>query len=100
AGGVEFDVLGQAHRQVFARHGHDAAGVAMDHRDRAAPIALAGNTPVAQAVIDLADALRLALDQAGFEVFGDGRFGGVDVEPVEETGIEGYAGSCVSLCSD
>ena len=36
------------------RHRHHAAGLAMDDRDRAAPVALARNAPVAQAVIDLA----------------------------------------------
>ena len=35
-------------------HRHDAAGLAMDDRDRAAPVALARDAPVAQAEVDLA----------------------------------------------
>ena len=51
---VEIDVVGQLHRQILGRHRHDAAGGAMDDRDRAAPVALARDAPVAQAEIDLA----------------------------------------------
>jgi hypothetical protein len=45
---------GSFDRQIGVGHRHRAAIGAMDHRDRAAPIALARNTPVAQAEIDLA----------------------------------------------
>ena len=55
---VELDVVGQLHRQVLARHRHHAAGRAVDHRDRAAPVALARDAPVAQAVVHLALADR------------------------------------------
>ena len=48
------DVVRQLHRQVLHRHRHDAAGLAMDDRDRAAPVALARDAPVAQAEVDLA----------------------------------------------
>ena len=63
---VEGDVLRQRDRQVLRRHRHDAAFVAVDDRDRAAPVALARDAPVAQAEIDLAlrdraVAARLAL---------------------------------------
>jgi hypothetical protein len=54
AGLVEGDIIGQLHRQVLGRHRHDAAGLAVDDRDRAAPIALPRNAPVAQAEIHLA----------------------------------------------
>ena len=37
---VEGNILRQAHRQHLRRHRHDAADLAIDHRDRAAPIAL------------------------------------------------------------
>ena len=46
---VEGDIGWQPHRQILVRHGHDAALRAMDHRDRAAPIALARDAPIAQA---------------------------------------------------
>jgi hypothetical protein len=58
AGLVEGHVLGQLHRQVLVRHRHVPQFVAMDHRDRAAPVALARNAPVAQAEVHLALALR------------------------------------------
>ncbi len=53
----ELDVVGQLDRQLGLRHRHDAAGVAVDDRDRRAPVALARDQPVAQAVGDLAAAL-------------------------------------------
>ena len=56
---VEGDVVGQQDRQVLVRHGHDAVVRAVDHGDRAAPVALARDAPVAQAIVDLALALRL-----------------------------------------
>ena len=79
---VEGHVLGQAHRQIGLGHGHDAAGPAMDDRDRAAPVALARHQPVAQAVMHRAlagaqifQALDRALDRRGH------------VEAVEEIGM-------------
>ena len=45
---------GSDNRQLVLRHRHDAAGLAMDDRDRAAPVALARDAPVAQAEIHLA----------------------------------------------
>ncbi len=44
--------LRQQHRQVLLGHGHDPALLAVDDRDRAAPVALAGEAPVAQAEAD------------------------------------------------
>ena len=48
------DILGQAYRQVLFRHRHQAALVAVDHRDGVAPITLAGDQPVAQTELHLA----------------------------------------------
>ena len=53
---VKRDIVGQLHRQVLFLLRHDPATVAVDHRNRAAPIALAAQAPVAQAVFDLAGA--------------------------------------------
>ena len=50
AGGPEFGVAGQQHRQLLLRHRHHAAGSAEQHRDGRSPVALAGNQPVAEAV--------------------------------------------------
>ena len=49
AGAVKADVARQQHRQLVLGFGNHAAGVAMHHRDRATPIALARDAPVAQA---------------------------------------------------
>ena len=51
--GTQVQVLGQRHRQLILGHGHDAAVLAVDGRDGVAPIALAGNEPVAQTELDL-----------------------------------------------
>ncbi|MNI09594.1 hypothetical protein D3C73_626710 [compost metagenome] len=92
AGHVEGDVLGQFDRQLVGRDRHHAAGLAMDHRDRAAPIALTADAPVAQAI----DGRPLA---------GSGRFdaadglglGGLDVQAVQEVGVEDDAGTGIGL---
>jgi hypothetical protein len=59
---VETDVTGQFDRQVFLLLRHHTAGLAMHDRDRRAPVALPGKTPVAQAELRhaVADALSLA----------------------------------------
>ncbi len=53
---------GSTHRQVLVGNGHDAAALAVDDRDRAAPVALARDEPVAQAVVDRGVALALAVE--------------------------------------
>src|SRR3546814_11771668 len=50
----ELDVLGQDHRQLVLGHRHRAAAVAVDHRDRAAPVALAADAPVPHAEVHAA----------------------------------------------
>ena len=50
---VERHIIGQFNRQVFLGLGHHTAAITMHHRNRAAPIALARNAPVAQAVFHL-----------------------------------------------
>ena len=86
-GHVEADVLGQHHRQLVARHADRAAGIAMDDRDRRAPIALARHAPVAQAVLGLALAPAGGLGAA--DDLGLGLLGG---HPVEEARIDRDAG--------
>ena len=44
--------LGQLDRELVLGHGDDPAVLAVDDRDRRAPVALAGDQPVAQAVVD------------------------------------------------
>ena len=79
AGLIECDIIRQFDGQIFFRNRHDAARVAVDERDRATPITLAADTPVAQAV--------LAQHLPGLELFdfGDCRFLRLfDIQPVEE----------------
>ncbi len=74
----EFDIGRQHHRQLFLGYRHGAAIGAVDHRDRRPPVALPGNQPVAQAVVDRAPA-----DAARFEIRGDALFAGFVVQAVE-----------------
>ena len=53
AGLVERHILRQHHRQVLVGHRHHAACRTVDHGNRAAPVALPRDTPVAQAEIHL-----------------------------------------------
>ena len=92
---AELDVLGQGHRQLLARHRHDAAGTAMDHRDRAAPVALPRDAPVAQPIRGLA-----AADAEPLEARDDALLGACHVEPVEEAGIDHPAVAQIRLVAD
>ncbi len=64
ARGLEVDILGQGDRQAVLGCGHHAAGRAMDEGDRCPPIALAADSPVAQAPDGLARAPAFALGTA------------------------------------
>ena len=79
----ELHVTRQRHREIFLGLGHHAAGVAVEHGDRRAPVALATDAPVAQAVVDLGGA-EAARDQP---VDGLALRGG-DREAVEEAGVD------------
>ena len=59
---VERHVIGQPHRQLVGGDRHRAAIVAVDHRDRASPVALPRDQPVAQAELHLSARLRPAAD--------------------------------------
>ena len=78
AGLIEAHVIGQPNRQVFLLLGHHTAGVAMNDRNRATPIALPRNAPVAQAVIGDAtpDAARVVRDRN--RITGGGVTAGID----------------------
>ena len=92
---AELDVLGQDHRQLLARDRHDAAGRAVDHRNRAAPVALARHAPVPQPPGDLARS-----DPLPFQLLDHPPFGGGDVEAVQEAGIDQPAVAEVGLVAD
>ena len=61
----ELRVLGQQHRQLVLGDRHGAALVAVDDRDRRAPVALARDQPVAHPVLDGPAAPTLLLDVVG-----------------------------------
>ena len=111
--GAQVQVLGQRHRQLILRHGHDAAVLAVDGRDGVAPIALAADEPVAQAELDLATtaAHGLEVGHDGSLAFGvltaahagvlaglDKRaLGSVSAVPVDSLGMEGIDGLAAGL---
>ena len=81
---VETDVAGQFDGQVLLLLGNHAAGVAMNHGDRTAPVALARKAPVTQAELGdaMAHALFLAEANRGVDGLGPGGLG----VPVEGQG--------------
>ena len=83
AGSVEADILGQGDRQGRARYRHGPASLAMDNRDRATPIALPRNAPIAQSEIDASFALAVGFksgdDFVACRLRGHGvQIGGID----------------------
>ena len=50
--GVKFHVIGKFDGQIFIGHGHDPAFRAVHDGNGRAPVALAGNQPVAETVVD------------------------------------------------
>ena len=85
---IERNVLGQRHRQIALRHRNDTAVVAVNDRNRAAPIALTRNTPVAQTKIDLALRYRLIAAQLGLEPARNLLFGLRDGHPIEKARVD------------
>ena len=81
-GFAHLHVIRQQHRQIGIRNEYHAALRAVDHGNGIAPIALAGNAPVAQAV----GAGHLAAAQF-LDAGGDGGLGGFAVHTVEGGGI-------------
>ena len=75
----------------FAGTGTMPQVVAVDDRDRAAPIALPRQAPVAQAEVDLALGDRLAAELLRLQALGDRVEGGLRVDPVEEARVDHHA---------
>ena len=88
---VEGHVVGQLDRQILFRNRHDAVDLAMDDRDRAAPVALARDAPVAQLEIDLPLALRPVAERRRLQPARDLRLGPLDRHAVEETRVDHQA---------
>ena len=100
AGPVEGDVLGQDDRQLLRRHRHDAAILAMDDRDRTAPVALARDAPVAQAEIDAALGDRPAAPRLALEPARHLLLGLVDAHAVEEARVDQAAVAVIGGVGD
>ena len=99
AGLVEGGVGRQLDGEVLVRHRHDAAGLAVDDGDRTAPVALARDAPVAQAVVHLALADRLLAELLRIEPLRRLLERSLGIEPVEEArvdhralAVEGFVG--------
>ena len=63
-------IFGQHHRQIFVRHRHITTRVAMNQRNRCAPITLARDAPIAQAIQHLLFAQPLGGQIGGYRVHG------------------------------
>ena len=50
----ELDIVGEKDRELLGGNRHDSVSGAVHHRDRAAPVSLPADKPVAQPVVDLA----------------------------------------------
>ena len=97
---VEGDIVRQRHRQIFLRHRNHAAFGAVDDRDRAAPIALTRNAPVAQAVIDLALCDRTIAAGFLFKPVRDFFLRFVDGHAIEEARIDHAAVAIIGNVGD
>ena len=79
---IEDDVVRKRDGKVRLRNRHNTAFLAVDHGHRAAPIALARNSPVPESVGDIP-----AADACGFRAAGNLRFRLLDRHSVQERGI-------------
>src|SRR5215207_2504055 len=83
AGLIKSDIVGEGDRKRVLRHGNNAAAIAVNNRNWAAPIALAGNTPVAKPIVDPSLANPRLLHPCG-----DFPLGIDNVEAIEEIGVD------------
>ena len=79
-------MLGQYHRQVFFRHRYYTAIVAVNHRNRRAPVALARDAPVAKA-----EGGFLLAEAFGGEIGGDGIHARCELQAVVLATADRYA---------
>ena len=91
---------GKIDRQLLRRHRHDAAVLAVDDRDRAAPVALARDAPVAQAEIDLALGDRPAAAHLALEPARHLLLRLVDAHAVEEARVDQAAVAVIGGVGD
>ena len=92
---VESDIFGQYDRQLRPRDGECAAKVAVNDRDRRPPIALTRNAPITQPPDGGAFAPAF-----GLRARGNFAFCFLDRQPVEEVGIDDFAGAGEGFVAD
>jgi hypothetical protein len=92
AGAGDLDVFRQHDGQLLVRYRHVATGRAVDDRDRAAPVALAGNAPVAQAELHF-----FVAEALGGNVGGNGVDRGFVIQTIVFAGIDADATLLVAI---
>src|SRR5262245_32968232 len=98
---VESHILRQGHRQIIFRHGDYATLLAMDNWDWATPIALARNTPVTQAIIDLPLRDRSIAANFLFQALCNFLLRFLNAHSIEKTRIDHEAFAVISnVCND
>ncbi len=100
AGPVEVDVVRQLHGEILIRHRHDAARLAVNHRDRTTPIALSRDAPVAQAEIDLPCSHRSIAARGLLQSLGNFLLRFRDGHAVEEARIDHAPVAVIGRVSD
>ncbi len=100
AGTIEFDVVRELNRQILDRYRHRAADLAMDHRDRTAPISLSRDTPVPQAEVDLPLRHGAVAERRILQPLGNVVLGGGNRHPVEESRVDHAAVAVIRRVGD
>ena len=80
----QINATGQFHRQLIARHRDRSAAGAVNHGDRATPVALARDQPIPKAVRDLAAGPSVFRSRGGDGGFGCGRLAAIKVSRVDQ----------------
>src|SRR5438105_5229960 len=92
---LEANVVRQHHRQLVYRHRNSPASGAMDDGNRATPIALTRDQPVAQTVMDRADASARTLHPPRH--FG---FGALHIQSVQKARMGKMSRTDIGLIAD
>ncbi len=92
AAAAEFDGLGQQHRQIVGRYRDHAVLLAVDDRNRRAPVALPRDAPILEAILD-----RAFADSARGGCRGHGLDSGPGFEAVELAGVHEPPGTVVGF---
>src|ERR1700722_8622902 len=92
---VEPGIVRETYGQITLANRYDSAGIAMHHGNRATPVALTRNEPVAQAVVD-----RARARPGGFEAQCHVPFGTLHIETVQKARIGKPAGADIGVLAD